>query len=128
MGFTPDHHLIGKHGAFRRDERCRAVLRLEGDRQTARLEQAEDIARGRVGKPPLVGDDVVLGAVAGGDVVLGYENDQIGTAGDLMNLLRLALGDEGTERVLRAGAFCRSGVHGLFLFQGGGKQSRQSTT
>ena len=48
-----------------------AVLLLEGDRQSAGLEQAEDVAGGGVGEPALVGDDVVLGAVAGRDVVLG---------------------------------------------------------
>ena len=45
----------------------------------------------------------------------------IGPAGDLMNRLGLTLGDQGTERVRRAGAFYRSGVHGLSLRRGGGK-------
>ena len=68
--FAPHHHLVGQHRAVRRDERGRAVLLLEGDRQTAGLEQPEDVAGGGVGEPALVGDDVMLGAVAGGDVVL----------------------------------------------------------
>ena len=36
-----------------------------------------------VGEPALVGDDVVLGAVAGGDVVLGDEGHQVGAAVEL---------------------------------------------
>src|SRR6185436_7425535 len=75
----------------------------------------EDVAGGRVGEPALVGDDVVLGAVAGGDVVLGRKHDQVGLAGDLMNRLGFALGDQRAERVRHAGAFCRSGVHRALL-------------
>jgi hypothetical protein len=52
----------------------------------------------------------MLGAVAGGDVVLGDQNHQIGMADELMDFFGLALGDEGTEW----GFFCGwgSGVHG----------------
>ena len=68
---APHHHLVGQHRALGRGKRNRAVLLGEGDRQAAGLEQPEDVARGRGGEPALVRDDVVLGAVAGGDVVLG---------------------------------------------------------
>ena len=94
---APHHHLVGQHVALGRDERHRAVLLDEGDRQTAGLEQAEDVAGGRGGEPPLVRDDVVLGAVAGRDVVLGDNGRQLGTAVDQMDLLGLALGDQGAE-------------------------------
>ena len=85
---------------LRRDERGGAVLLLEGDRQAAGLEQAEHVAGGGGGEPALVRDDVVLGAVAGGDVVLGDHGDQVGAAFDLEDFLGLALGDEGAERML----------------------------
>ena len=39
--------------------------------QAAGLEQAEHVAGSRGGELALVGDDVVLGAIASGDVVLG---------------------------------------------------------
>ena len=40
---------------------------------------------------------------------------QLGMAGDLMNPLGFALGDEGAERIAGGGA-CRRSVHGWFLF------------
>ena len=107
---APHHHLVGQHGAAGRDERGGAVLLLESDRQAAGLQQTEHVARGRGGDAALVRDDVVLGAVAGGDVVLGEHADQVGIALDLVNLLGLALVDEGAERLLGGGL----DVHGRF--------------
>ena len=106
--FAPHHHLIGQHAAIGRDERGLAVLLDEGDRQAAGFEQAEHIGRGRGGDAALVRDDVVLGAVAGRDVVLGDHGDQIGAAFDLVDFFGLALGDEGAERMLRGHLY----VHG----------------
>jgi hypothetical protein len=91
MGFAPDHDLIGKHGALRCDERGRAVLLLEGDRQAAGPQQPKHVAGGGVGEQSLVGNDVMLGAVAGGDVVLGDDSHQIGAAGGLINKSLLVL-------------------------------------
>ena len=59
---------------------------------------------------------VPLGAVAGRDVVLGDDRHQIGAAGDAVDLLGLALGDERAEKVLVGRAICRMGVHGLSLW------------
>ena len=58
-------------------------------------------------------------AITRGDIVLGYDGHQIGIAGDLIDLLRLALSDESTKSMLRVGALFRFCVHGLFqiLFQ-----------
>ena len=79
-----------------------------------------------MGEPALVGDDVVLGAVAGGDVVLGDQRDQMEAAGDLLDFLGLAFGDECTERIGRGLAFCRSGVHGLSLLLSIGPMALQT--
>ena len=48
-----------------------AVLLDESDRQAAGLQQTKHVGRGRGGDRALVRYDVVLGAVAGSDVVLG---------------------------------------------------------
>ena len=101
MRLAPHHHLVGQHVALGGHERNRAVLLDEGDWQTAGLEQAEDVAGGRGGEPPLVRDDVVFGAVAGRDVVFGDNGRQAGPAVEQMDLLGLALGDQGAERMLR---------------------------
>ncbi len=96
MRFASRHDLVGEHGAAGRDERCGAVLLLECDRQSARLEQAEDVAGRAVRKPAFLGDDVVLGAVAGGDVILGDDRHQV-AALDLEYFLGLALGNESAK-------------------------------
>ena len=114
MGLAPHHHLVGKHDAFGGDERGGAVLFLERDRQAAGLQQAEDVAGGRIGQLALVGNDVVLGAITGGDVVLGDEGHQIGAAGDLMDLLGFTLGQKGADGIFPGGTGCRSVVHGSF--------------
>ena len=49
-----------------------------------------------VGEPALVRDHVMLGAVAGGDVVLGDHRDEIGAV-DAEDFLGLSLGDERAE-------------------------------
>ena len=103
--FAPHHHLVGQHGAMRRDERDRAVLLLEGDRQAAGLQQAEDVARGAVGEPALVRDDVVLGAVARGDVILGDKCYEIGSVREPMDTFRLALIDKSAESALEVGVW-----------------------
>src|SRR6516225_164500 len=90
MRLPTHHHLVREHLASWRNERIRAVLLLERDRQAACLEQAENIAGGLVGKPALAGDDVMLGAVAGRDVVLGQDGYQIRAGRNLVNLLGLA--------------------------------------
>ena len=105
-----DHHLVGQHGAAGRNERCGAVLLDERDRYAAVLQQAEHVGRGRGSDASFVRDDVVLGAVAGGDVVFGEHADQIGVALDLMDLLGLALVDECAERLLGG----RLDIHGCF--------------
>jgi hypothetical protein len=94
---APHHDLVGQHVAFRRGERNRAVLLDKGDRHAAGLEQTEDVGRGRRRQAPLVRNDVVFGAVAGGDVILGEDRHQIGIAFDEMNGLGLALGDLGAN-------------------------------
>ena len=85
---------------LRRDERGGAVLLDEADRQAAGLQQTEHVGGGGVGEPPFVRNDVVLGAVAGGDVVLGDHGDQVGAVFDFEDFFGLALGDEGAERML----------------------------
>ena len=105
MRFAPHDDLIGQHLALGRGEGNWAVLALEGDRQAAGLEQTEHIGCGRGGQPPLVRNDVVLGAIAGRDVVFGDHRHQVGTAFDLVDLLGLALGDQGTGRMLCSNAF-----------------------
>ena len=65
------------------------------------------------GEPALVGNDVMLGAVAGGDVVLGDDRHEVGAV-DAEYFLGLALGDERTERK-GFGVSGRWGVHGVFL-------------
>src|SRR5262249_28074029 len=65
-----NHDLVRQHLAIRRDERGRRILLDERDRQAASLEQAEDVRRGGVGVTRLLRDDVMLGAVASGDVIL----------------------------------------------------------
>jgi hypothetical protein len=107
---APHHDLIRQHDAFRRDKRNVAVLLLEADGKPAGLEQAEYIAGGLVGEPALFRDEIVLGAIAGGDVVLREHRHQARLARDLMNAFGLAFGDKGTERVFRA--FYGFGVHG----------------
>ena len=64
-----------------------------------------------VGEPALVGDDVVLGAVAGGDVVLGDHRDQVG-AGDAVDFLGLSFGDECAGLAFFSG--WGLGIHGWF--------------
>ena len=61
----------------------------------------------------------MLGAVAGGDVVLGDDRHQVGVTGEPINLLGLALGDERAGNGLGLGALCRLGVHGLVSGWGG---------
>jgi hypothetical protein len=58
-------------------------------------------------------------AITRSDIVLGYDGHQIGTTGDLIDLLRLALGDKSTKSMLRVRALFRFCVHGLLqtLFQ-----------
>src|SRR5437016_6238329 len=98
---APHHHLVGQHLAKRRDEGRGGVLLLERHRQPAGLEQAEHVAGGGVRKLTLVGNDVMLGAVTRGDVVLGDERHQIGRALDPVNFLGLALGHQRAEREFR---------------------------
>ena len=119
MCFAPYYYFVRKHDAFWCNEGTRAVLLLEGDRETACLQQAENIACGPVGKPSLVGDDVMFCAITRSDIVLGHDDHQIGITGDLIDLLRLALGDKSTESMLRVMALFRFCVHGLLqkLFQ-----------
>ena len=53
-------------------------------------------------------------AITRGDIVLGYDGHQIGITGDLIDLLRLALGDKSPKSMLRVSALFRFCVHGLF--------------
>ena len=87
-----------------------AVLLFERDRDAAGFQQAEHVAGRAVGEPALVGNDIVLGAVAGGDVVLGDQRHQVGAAGELVDPLGLAFGDQRARGALRGG--WRLGVHG----------------
>ncbi len=63
-------------------------------------------------KRALVRDDVVLGAVAGGDVVLGNHGDQIGASLDLEDFFGLALDHERAERLFGGWAIRYLNVHG----------------
>ena len=71
VGFAARDHLVGQHLAVRRGEPIRPTLRVEGHRNLAGLQQAEHIARGLRRDFTLVRNDVVLGTIASGDVILG---------------------------------------------------------
>jgi hypothetical protein len=66
----------------------------------------------------------VLGAVAGGDVILGHQRDEVGAALDRNDLLGLAFGDCLTERILGDRTVFRSGVHGTILCRVKGDPTR----